>query len=201
MHLVVIFGPSAVGKMAVGRELSELSGYPLFHNHMSIEPIRDVFPHGSPAFDRRTKEIRRRVIEEAVVADLPGLIFTFVWALDDPGDREYTDELTEPVRAAAGRLDFVELYADQQTRLARNSTPLRLEHKRSKRDLAFSRSLLLADDSTHQLNTDGDFFYPELHHRLDNSDLTPAQAAAWIAAELRIDEAGVRRTPLDGVAA
>ena len=186
MHLVMIFGPSAVGKMAVGRELSVLTGYPLFHNHLSIEPIRDVFPHGSPSFNRLTREIRRRVIEEAVVAELPGLIFTFVWALDDPGDQEYTDELTEPVRSSRGRLDFVELYADQQTRLARNSTPMRLEHKRSKRDLSLSRSLLLTDDADHQLNTDGDFFYPDLHHRLDNTDLTPVEAASWIAAELRI---------------
>ena len=48
VHLVMMFGPPAVGKMAVGRELSTLTGYPLFHNHMSIEPILDVFPWAHP---------------------------------------------------------------------------------------------------------------------------------------------------------
>jgi hypothetical protein len=190
VHLVTLFGPSAVGKMAVGRELSRLTGYPLFHNHMSIEPVLDVFPWGSPSFVRLTSELRRRVIEEAVVAELPGLIFTFVWALDDPADREYVDRLTEPVRAAGGRLDFVELYADQATRLAREGTALRMEHKRSKQDVEASRQRLLDDDVNHQLNTNGDFVYPDHHLRLDNTELSPVRAAQRIAQHLQIAQAG-----------
>ncbi|GAA1430286.1 AAA family ATPase [Microlunatus lacustris] len=186
VHLVMMFGPSAVGKMAVGRELSRLAGYPLFHNHMSIEPVLEVFPWGSPSFQRLTSELRRRVVEEAVAADLPGLIFTYVWALDDPADREYVDWLTEPVRTAGGRLDFVELYADQATRLAREGTALRLEHKRSKRDLEATRRRLLEDDAAHQLSTSGDFVYPDQHLRLDNSHLTPAEAASRIAQHLQL---------------
>lgn len=183
----MIFGPSAVGKMAVGRELSSRTGYPLFHNHLSLEPVAEVFPWGSPSFVRLSSELRRRVIEEALVADLPGLIFTFVWALEDPADRDYVDRLTEPVRRAGQRLDFVELYADQHTRLAREGTPLRLEHKRSKRDLRATRQRLLADDATHRLNTDGDFYYPDQHIRIDNSRLSPANAADQIAAHLGLD--------------
>jgi hypothetical protein len=180
----MIFGPSAVGKMTVGRELSALTGYPLFHNHMSIEPVLDVFPWGSPSFVRLTSELRRRVIEEAVAAELTGLIFTYVWALDDPADRRYVDWLTEPVRATGSRLDFVELYADQDTRLAREGTELRLEHKRSKRDLDATRQRLIDADGAHQLSTNGDFCYPDLLFRLDNSRLTPAQAARRIADHL-----------------
>lgn len=82
MHLVLIFGPAAVGKMTVGHELAGLTGFKLFHNHMSIEPVLDVFPWGSPSFVRLTSEVRRRVIEEAVVAELTGLIFTYVWAFE-----------------------------------------------------------------------------------------------------------------------
>ena len=186
VHLVMMFGPSAVGKMTVGRELSSLTGYPLFHNHMSIEPVLDVFPWGSPSFVRLTSELRRRVIEEALVANLPGLIFTYVWAFDDPADREYVDWLTEPVRSAGERLDFVELYADQTTRLAREGTALRLQHKRSKRDKEATRRRLLEDDAAHRLSTSGDFIYPDQHLRLDNSQLTPAEAANRIAQHLRV---------------
>jgi hypothetical protein len=187
VHLVMMFGPSAVGKMTVGRELSRLSGYPLFHNHMSIEPVLDVFPWGSPSFVRLTSELRRRVIEEALVAQLPGLIFTYVWALDDPTDREYVDWLTEPVRSAGERLDFVELYADQATRLAREGTELRLEHKRSKRDLEATRRRLMQDDAAHQLSTAGDFVYADQHLRLDNSLLTAVEAAELIARRLHLE--------------
>ena len=172
--------------MAVGRELCALTSYPLFHNHMSIEPVLGVFPWGSPSFVRLTSELRRRVIEEAVVAELPGLIFTYVWAFDDPADRTYVDWLTEPVRSAGGRLDFVELYADQDTRLAREGTELRLKQKRSLQDREASRQRLLDADAAHQLSTSGDFFYPNQYLRVDNTHLTPAQAAERIAEHLRI---------------
>jgi hypothetical protein len=186
MHLVLIFGPPAVGKMAVGRALSSLTGYPLFHNHMSIEPVLGIFPWGSPSFNRLTSELRRRVIEEAVVAELSGLIFTYVWALEDPADQRYVDWLTEPVRAVGGPIDFVELYADQATRLAREGTALRLEHKHSKRDVEAGQQRLLAADADHRLNTHGDFCYPDQHFRLDNSHLSADQAAARIASHLDI---------------
>ena len=68
MHLVMLFGPPAVGKMTVGREIARRTGYKLFHNHMSIEPILDIFEWGTPPFNRLTMLIRRRVIEEAVDA-------------------------------------------------------------------------------------------------------------------------------------
>ena len=185
MHLVMLFGPPAVGKMTVGRELSRLTSYPLFHNHMSIEPVLDIFAFGSPSFNRLTRQLRRGVIEEAVATDLPGLIFTYVWDLDDPGDRAYVDELTEPVRDAGGRLDSVELFAGLETRLAREGTPLRLEHKRSKRDLDAARQRLL-DAEAHRTSTDGDFCYPDQHFRLDNSHLDPIAAAVRIARHLEL---------------
>ena len=46
--IVVIFGPPAVGKMTVGREVARLTGYKLFHNHMTVEPVLEVFEFGSP---------------------------------------------------------------------------------------------------------------------------------------------------------
>lgn len=186
MHLVMPFGPPAVGKMTVGRELSRLTGYPLFHNHMSIEPVLGIFPFGSPSFVRLTRQLRRGVIEEAVTSGLAGLIFTFAWALDDPADRAYADHLTEPVRDSAGRVDFVELYADQAVRLAREGTPLRTEQKRSKRDVEVARQLLLDADANHQLNTDGDFCYPDRHLRVDNNHLEPGEAAQLIADHLGV---------------
>jgi len=59
MELVVVFGPPAVGKMTVGREICLLTGFKLFHNHMTIEPVLDIFPYGSPQFSRLVSEFRR----------------------------------------------------------------------------------------------------------------------------------------------
>ena len=66
MHFVFVFGPPAVGKMTVGRALAARTGYKLLHNHMTVEPVLEIFEFGSPPFGRLVNEFRRRVIEEAL---------------------------------------------------------------------------------------------------------------------------------------
>lgn len=142
---------------------------------MSIEPILDIFEWGTPSFTRLTKLIRRRVIEEAVEADLPGLIFTFVWNLDDPADHAYVAHLIEPVLTAGARLDFVEIRADQATRLGREGTSDRLEAKRSKRDVEWTRAHLVETDAGHRMTSrPGETIGPWPHLVLDNSGNDPA---------------------------
>ena len=43
MKLVIIAGDAAVGKMTVGKELANQTGLRLFHNHVTIEPVIEVF--------------------------------------------------------------------------------------------------------------------------------------------------------------
>ncbi|HEU4453708.1 MAG TPA: AAA family ATPase [Longimicrobium sp.] len=181
MKLVIIFGPPAVGKMTVGFELERLTGLKLFHNHMTIDLVLRFFPFGSPPFGRLNTEFRRRIFEEVAESGLPGLIFTYVWALDHPGDREHVDGLADIFRRRGAEVCYVELAATQEERLRRNETELRLAEKRPKRDLEFSRRNLLAIDEKHRVNTvDGDFFYPEHHLRIDNTHLAPDEVARRI---------------------
>jgi hypothetical protein len=189
MHLVLIVGAPAAGKMTVGAELAALTGYKLFHNHMTIEPFLDIFEWGSPSFDRLRSEVRRRVVEEAVTAELPGLIFTFVWALDEDGDRAHLDDLVAPARDAGWRIDVVELLADQQTRLAREGTPNRLAHKRTKRDVAWSRAHVVEMDERHRfVSQPEEHLGPGGHTRFDNSGDDPAATAREIAQALGITD-------------
>ena len=43
MKLVFLFGDAAVGKMTVGQQLTKITDLKLFHNHMSIEPVLEIF--------------------------------------------------------------------------------------------------------------------------------------------------------------
>jgi shikimate kinase len=43
MKLLFMIGNAAVGKMTVGQELMKLTGLRLFHNHMTIEPVIEIF--------------------------------------------------------------------------------------------------------------------------------------------------------------
>jgi len=179
VHLVILFGPQAVGKMAVGRRIAARTPYRLFHNHATIEPLLEVFDWGTPPFETLKQELRRRVIEEAVGSGLPGLVLTYVWLLDHPRDAAYVEELVAPVLEAGGRVDFVELWADLDTRLAREGTPERLAAKPSKRDTTWARAHLLEAHEQHALSTGPDQPFPldHPHTRVDTSGLSAAEAA------------------------
>ncbi len=183
MTLVVLFGPPAVGKMTVGLELERLTGLRLFHNHMTVDLVLRFFPFGAPPFQRLVSEFRTRICEEVAASTLPGLIFTFVWALDDPRDREFIDRLAAIFEKQGRGTYYAELTASQEERLRRNESPLRLAHKEPKRDVVQSREQLLDTDQRYRLNTNGggDFFYPERHLRIDNTALSPNVVASRIA--------------------
>jgi hypothetical protein len=184
MHLVVIFGPPAVGKMSVGHELAEATGLRLFHNHMALEPVLRLFAFDSPQFTRIVRAFRDHVFQEVADSDLPGLIYTCMWDLDDADDRAYIDDVCFRFEARGAAIHFVELWASLDERLRRNRTAQRLEEKPSKRDVHASEQRLLAREMDGRLNSNGDFFYPERHIRIDNTHRSARDTAATIAARL-----------------
>jgi hypothetical protein len=90
--LLFVIGPPAVGKMTVGQQIATRTGLRLFHNHLAIEPVLRFFPFGSPPFGRLVDGFRRGIMEEVAASDLPGLIFTYVWAFDLPEDERALDQ-------------------------------------------------------------------------------------------------------------
>jgi shikimate kinase len=186
--LLFVFGPPAVGKMAVGRAIAEASDFRLFHNHATIEPLLDVFDYGTPAFLRLNDEMRRRILEEAAAADV-NLVQTYAWALEEPEDAAAVDAYLQVFLDAGREVRMVELYADLETRLARNRTTYRLSEKKSKRDLAWSDDNVRSLEQ-HQLNTGvpsvGDAVVERHPHlRIDNTHRTPDDVATeildWLA--------------------
>ena len=180
MKFIVIFGPPAVGKMSVGQELAKLTGFKLFHNHMTIELVLNFFDYGDPPFQRLVSEFRRRVFEEVAASDLPGLIFTFVWAMNLESEKEYIDSTCEIFREKNADIYFVELEADLSERLKRNESESRLSAKPSKRDVQSSKEKLLEHDEKYQLNSNGDFFYTENYIKINNTHLSAFDAARKI---------------------
>jgi hypothetical protein len=179
--LLFLIGAPAVGKMTVGHELARLTGLRLFHNHLSIEPALRFFDYGTPPFMRLVEDFRRGVLEEVAKSNLPGLIFTFVWAFDLPSEADAVQQYSAPFRERGARVLFAELQADLDERLRRNETEFRLAEKPSKRDLESSRRLLLAHERTYRSRSDGDHDANEHWLRLDTTHVLPRDAAKIIA--------------------
>lgn len=187
--LLVLLGPPAVGKMTVGHEIATRTGLRLFHNHLTIDLVLRFFPFGSPPFQRLAGEFRRRILEEAAASDLPGLIFTYVWAFDDPRDAQTVDEYAQIFRARGGRVLFAELEATPDERLRRNETEFRLAEKPFKRDIAASRQRLLDDDARYQLNSRGAFDDRDDWLRLDTTTSSAADTAERIITHFHLAKA------------
>jgi hypothetical protein len=175
--LLFVVGPPAVGKMSVGQAMTERTGLRLFHNHISIELALRYFDYGTPAFSRIDGGIRRLVIEEVAASDLPGLVFTFVWAFNVPEDQAFVGECARPFRERGARVLFVELEATQAERLKRNEGASRLAEKPSRRDVEASRRDLLELDARYQLNSHGKFDARQDYLRINNTHLTPGEVA------------------------
>lgn len=57
MKLVFIIGDAAVGKMTVGQELMKITDLRLFHNHMTIEPVIEIFGEFNSQVISRLREV------------------------------------------------------------------------------------------------------------------------------------------------
>ena len=188
--LVMLVGPPAVGKMTVGLAVAARTGLRLFHNHHTIDLALRFFPYGSPPFQRIVGEFRRRIMEEVAASDLPGLIFTYVWAFDDPRDEAAVEAWAGIFRARGGRVVFAELEATQEERLRRNETELRLAEKPFKRDLAASRDRLLADDARYRLGSRGEFDHRDDWFRVETTALEAGEVAERIMERFGLPRGG-----------
>lgn len=177
MKLLFMIGNAAVGKMTVGQELMKITGLRLFHNHMAIEPVLEIFGQfNSTAIGR----IRQVVFEEFAKTDNYGMIFTYMWAFDQQSDWDYVERVKSIFEPYGAEFYYVELVASQEARLERNATENRLRNKASKRDIEMSNRRLQSDDANYRLvSRDGEIPY-ENYIKIDNSDLAPEVVAQMI---------------------
>ncbi|MGN0628227.1 MAG: shikimate kinase [Oscillospiraceae bacterium] len=177
MKLLFLFGDAAVGKMTVGQELMKITDLRLFHNHMTIEPVIEIFGY----YDVKTiSRLREVIFEEFAASENYGMIFTYMWAFDRKSDWDYIEHVKSIFEPYGTEFYYAELVAPQEVRLARNATENRLRNKASKRDVEASNQRLLGDDKKYRcVSLEGEIPF-ENYIKIDNTDLSPARTAEII---------------------
>lgn len=177
MKLVFILGDAAVGKMTVGQELMKITDLRLFHNHMTIEPVLDIFGE----FDAKTIiELRDVIFKNFASSNKYGMIFTMMMAFDMKSDWDYLEHIKNIFSPYNTEFYYIELIAPQDVRLKRNTTENRILNKKSKRDFASSNQRLLDDDSNHRcVSYEGEITFDN-YLRIDNSNISASDAAKMI---------------------
>lgn len=127
MELIFLHGPAASGKLTTARVLERKLGYPVFHNHLTVDLLTTVFPFGSEPFVRLREQIWLSVISDAARTGR-SLIFTF--APESTVAAGFTDRLRAAVQDNGGRLRSVRLTVSEAAQDARISHAGRAEfHK------------------------------------------------------------------------
>ena len=167
MKLVFIYGPPAVGKLTVAGELSKLTGYKVFHNHLTIDLVESIFEWGTKVFIKLINRYRLELIEAAAKQKI-NLIFTFVYA--KTYDDKFVKEIVTKVKKHGGKVCFARLHCSK-AELAR-----RLKHPARER---FSKMKKL--QTLKEVMRKYDLFSSVSHANnlvIDNTSVPP-KAAAW----------------------
>lgn len=168
MKLVFLHGAPAVGKLAVARELAALTGFHLFHNHLTVDLVSSLFAFGTEPFVLLREEIWLAAFREAARQNV-SLIFTF--NPERTVRARFIQDTLDVIQAAGGRVIFVELTCSQDELERRLVNPSRSEFGKL-------RSL----EQYRELKDAGAFHFPNLPSGLsiDTTGRPPASTAAMI---------------------
>lgn len=173
-RVIFLYGPVASGKLTIAREISALTSFSLFHNHLTVDLLLSVFPFGSSPFVVLRERIWIEVMESAVQTG-SSLIFTF--APERTVSPDFPAILQAAVAAAGGGVSFAEIICPDEEIERRIEAPSRR---------AFGKLASLAEYRS--LRQAGAFEYPGLECacRVDSSLRSSQQCARQIVGDLNL---------------
>lgn len=98
-------------------------------------------------------------------------------------DWDYVSQVCELFESRGASVYFVELEADLEERIERNKSPNRLEHKPSKRDIAWSENDLKTSMEAYRLNSLPGEIKQSNYLRINNTYISAEDVAKQIKKE------------------
>ncbi len=156
------------GKLTVARELQKLTGFKLFHNHLTADLASSVFGYDNPDYFDYVRSLRLEAFERAANANI-SLIFTFWYSsISQPSVELYK----HAIESRGGKVLFVRLHCRPEILEERVVCESRQNWK-----ISSVTDLRLALENT------GDVILGT-HLEIENSDLSPEVVAALILEKL-----------------
>ena len=182
MKLLFLYGLPGTGKLTIARELAQLTGYKLFHNHLTVDLLLSVFEFGSPQFIELRESIWLSVFQATAASSAPALIFTF--NPENSVRQSFIENAQRIISSHGGEIFFIEVVCELERRM---DTPDRRNHKK-----------LVSLDLFRQLKSQGVFDAPKLpppHLTLDSTHTSPHDNALKIAREFALPLLGQPHPP------
>ena len=186
MKFIIITGPQAVGKMTVGQELVKITNLKLLHNHMTIEVLTKIFDYSRDSFRKLNEEFRIKIFEEFAKSEEEGIIFTTTWDFDNKEEWDRIYKYIQIFKDNNAEIYIIELEANLDERLKRNTTENRLLNKPSKRNLEWSEKDLLKSVEKYRFNSKENEIKEENYLRIDNTNLEASEVAKMIKEKFKL---------------
>ena len=169
MKLVFLHGAPAVGKLTVAHELARITGFRLFHNHLTVDLVSSLFSFGSEPFIVLREQIWLAAFAEAARQNV-SLIFTF--NPESTVRQRFIQDAIDSVESTGGTIVFVELICDEQELERRMENASRKEFGK-----------LTSIEQYRSLKAAGAFQFPKLPHGIavDTTNQSPADSARLIS--------------------
>ncbi|MHA1613074.1 MAG: hypothetical protein ACTSYU_13535 [Promethearchaeota archaeon] len=135
-------------------------------------------------------DIYYEILDELLASDIPGIIITKVRYLNRKRDRKLVEAVLDKFRAKNIPIQEIELYADEDVRLDRKKTEMRIQGKNPKRNITTSEKRLKKwYNSELQVNSSHPFgLVRENYLKIDTTNLTIAEITQQIIDEFQLGE-------------
>jgi len=169
MKLIFLYGPPAVGKLTVAKELAKLTGYKLLHNHLTVDLIASLYEWGSAKYWDHLREVRETLLAN-LAKDNVNVIFTYVYAAGE--DEQTMERMFKQVEDNGGEVLMVQLKTSVEKLKERIVQDDRKQFKK------ISETATLESWLTQYKLFEA---YPERNNLvIDNTKMTPVKAAKLI---------------------
>lgn len=173
MKLIFIYGPPASGKLTIAEQLSKLTGTPLFHNHLTRDLVKDIYKDELKTHYGLVEKLRLDVFEYCAQNDTD-LIFTYVYGGIGDDEENIIKSHIKAVESHGGKVEFVELTANNEDLLSRVNNESRHSHQK----LLDPKQLQDFLETKRQISISFANAY-----KIDTSHTSPEEAARLIANE------------------
>lgn len=174
MKVIFLHGPPAAGKHTIGSKLSEQTGIPLFHNHLTVDLATSLFEFGTTGFVDLREKVWLAAFSTAAEVD-QSFIFTF--NPESTVDPDLIGRLESQIVQRGGEVIYIELLASDEAVLERIDNESRKQFGK-----------LVDKELYTQLKDRGTFEFPDMPPpalQVDTEAFTPDESTAKIETFLR----------------
>lgn len=119
MKCTVLYGPIAVGKLTIARELARLTSAKVLDNHQIIDVVKSVVSPSNPEFIAIAYSLQIQLLNAAMRSGDQDIIFTFAFSASTRADIALLQTLLEAGQTHNAEIVLVHLKANHHTLLQR----------------------------------------------------------------------------------